>query len=315
MNAPLRFANHAAIIGRRLIDAILPKGGYVVALVEAYFDESIGHAMRRDPDGSERRVNIICIAGYLMDSDAAKRLCTDWQAVLDWRELPYFHMVDCAHGNGVFAKLSRADRIQVEARMIAAIKRRTIRGFAIAVNIDQYNIFMPIRDRLAGTPYSFCANMIMSHVNDWLNRVKFGGRVAFFYEKGHDSQSEANAVIRDIYELPEMKSIDRYAGHGFYDKKLMLPLQAADLLAWLSYTEMRRHVEAKRPTPRKDLASLMQHPHKIIMVTPKMMTDMARAWGYDVSRAEELLRQNYGPEYLKTGKVSPEVLTSWRQRP
>ena len=290
---------------------LLPKGGYVVTLVEAYFDESIGRALSRQPDGSERHVKILCIAGYLMDSESTKRLCADWQAVLDWKGLSYFHMVDCAHGNGVFANLSKSDRIQVAARMMAAIKRHTLRGFAITVNIEQYNLFMPTRDRLAGTPYSFCANAIMWRVNSWLDKLKFNGRVAFFFEAGHASQPEADKVMRDIYALPEMTAVDRYAGHAFVDKKLALPLQAADLLAWQSYTEIRRKTEGKTH-PRKDFASLMQHPHQVMFVTPKIMTDIARGWGYDTSRSEELMRANFGADYVTSGNVSPETLAAWK---
>jgi hypothetical protein len=53
--------------------------------------------------------------------------------VLRWKKLPYFHMVDCAHGNGVFANLRLDERIAVQTKLIEAIKRHAIQGIAITV--------------------------------------------------------------------------------------------------------------------------------------------------------------------------------------
>ena len=78
MNAPLCLAPSAPVFPR-LIDVLLPKGGYVVAMIEAYFDESYGQF-----GGGP----VLCLAGYLMESEQAKRLCEEWQAVLDWKGLP-----------------------------------------------------------------------------------------------------------------------------------------------------------------------------------------------------------------------------------
>ena len=73
----------------------IPFGGCtVLMLTEAYFDES----------GSfEEGPYIFCIAGYFIDSAQAKEMDHEWAAVLSAHHIPYFHMVDCAHGSGVFA--------------------------------------------------------------------------------------------------------------------------------------------------------------------------------------------------------------------
>ena len=94
----------------RLIEATLPAGGgCVVNLVEAYFDESGSHS------GSP----VLCVAGYLLDSENAKPLTKEWTDVLAPKGLTHFRMVDCAHGAGEFAKLSRDERIAVAKALIA----------------------------------------------------------------------------------------------------------------------------------------------------------------------------------------------------
>ena len=81
-------------------------------------------------------------------------------------------------------------------------------------------------------------------------------------------------------------------------------MQAADLLAWQFYTDIRRQMERRGPAlHRKDFASLVQHPHEATYITPRIMTTIAKAWGYDTTRAEQVLRDNFGDEYQETGAI------------
>jgi hypothetical protein len=308
---PLQSPKEASIFGR-LVDVLLPKGGCAMVLTECYFDESIGRARTKRPDGEMFDIPILCVAGYLFEAEAAKRFCEEWQSVLDWKGLPYFHMVDLAHGNGPFADLSKTDRIQVGARMIAAIKRWTIKGFAISVNVDHYNLFMPKKHPLAGAPYSFCAHGIIGAINIWVRQTGFDGRIGYFFEAGHASQKEAGQIMEQLFSIPQMREAARYSAHGFVEKKLSPPVQAADLLAWQFYTDIRRQTEGKT-VHRKDFDSLINHPHQVSFVTPKIMTQLAQQWGYDITEAEEVLRENFGPDYFKTGQLSPEMASLWRR--
>ena len=61
---------------------------------------------------------ILCVAGLIFKKSEAIKLGHEWAKVLRWKKLPYFHMVECAHGNGEFAKLSKDERIEVARRMV-----------------------------------------------------------------------------------------------------------------------------------------------------------------------------------------------------
>jgi len=65
-------------------------------MLEAYFDES----------GTHRGSPVMCVAGYLFDSDQAFRLDQEWGATLADFGLSHFHAVDCAHGKGEFESLT-----------------------------------------------------------------------------------------------------------------------------------------------------------------------------------------------------------------
>jgi hypothetical protein len=251
MSALARFSSDAELF-QRFVEVMLPNGGCLMALAEAYFDESGSH------DGSKT----LCVAGYILHAEQARLLTTEWNEVLAWKDLPYFHMVDCAHGNGVFAKLSRADRIQVAARMIAVIKRRTAYGLAVSVDLAEFKQEMdgfPIwRD-----PYTACAHFVLGAVGYWTDHAKFSGDIAYFFESGHASAPLTSAIMDGATAtMAELRDSMCYGGHAFVKKERTPAVQAADFLAWQWYTDVR-HMQEGRPR-RKDLESLFQHTHAAI---------------------------------------------------
>lgn len=260
----------------RIASVLLPDGGLVVTLVKAYFDESIGKATVKDDDGTTRRVPLLCVAGYLMDCEQSERLSEEWRSVLDDYGLSHFHMVDCAHGNEEFASLKKADRIQVSARMIAIIKRRTIMGLAVSTNPDQYKVLVPPHP-LLGTAYTFSMYLIIAGVQLWAQRNQYQGDIAYFFEAGHESAPQADSVMNQVFSIPELASDAHYAGHSFVRKTKSPAVQAADLLAWQFYTDCRREMEGK-PTYRKDYASLIQHRHWLQYSDPEKLSNLGRNW-------------------------------------
>ena len=251
-------------------------------LVEAYFDESYGTKPER----------LLCVAGYLIESESAKLLAKDWQEVLDWKGLPYFHMVECAHGNGPYKSLTKQERIMVVSRMIGNIKRHAFQGLACAMNVAQFEKLMPDHP-LIGSPYTFCAHVILGGVQNWAATTNYKGDIAYFFEAGHASQQEANQIMNKVFAHPKLKHESRYAAHAFVDKTKMAGIQAADLLAWQYYTDVRRRIEGKRER-RKDFASLIAHPHNAVLITPEMMVDLDRYWRIEDDTGESLVNLHLG---------------------
>jgi len=230
-----------------IVQALLRNGGYVVVLLEAYFDES----------GSHEGAPVLCVAGFVFEKGQALKLSEEWSEVLNRYELPYFHMVDCAHGNGPFASLSRSQRILVAANIIGIIKRRAAIGFANSVDVEAYYELVPPNLRIAGSAYSFCVRNVLDHVGGWFHKIRFAGKSAYFFEAGHKSRSEADKVINDLFVNPLIEQVYRhgYVGHSFVLKKEAPPVQAADMLAWQWATDVRHEAEGK--PRRKDFESLM----------------------------------------------------------
>jgi hypothetical protein len=250
----------------RFLDVLLRSGGCAVALVEAYLDES----------GSDAGSPVLCIAGYIVEKTRAINLDREWREVLAWKNLPYFHMVDCAHGNGPFANLSKPERIQVQARMIAAIKRNTFQGIAATISTSDFDEILKGHP-LYPDPYVVLAHVVLSGVSKWAEaNGPYAEKMAYFFEAGHVSRGYAEAVMNKIFTMPTTRAQYRYGGHAFVEKVSTPAVQAADLLAWQWLKDRKRAYEGIGRPRRKDLESLLSHPHQTAHVPREMLEDVAK---------------------------------------
>ena len=230
----------------RLLEILLPHGGYALQLVESYFDEA----------GSDDGSPVLCVAGYIIEKEACVKLDSEWAEVLKIFKLPYFRMSQCAHGTGPFKNLTMADRIESEKQCIAIIKRHITYGIAITVEPQRFEQIMPKSTEI-GSPYTLCAHACLTAVKSWATETNYPGKVAYFFESGHKSQGEANAIMNRLFNMPKLRTDYRYAAHTFADKQEVRPLQAADLIAWQWYKDHKRRMERKKLEPRKDCFELM----------------------------------------------------------
>ena len=237
MNAPNSFA--------RLVQIVLPAGGNLIFMVEGYFDES---------GDVEIAPHVFCIAGYVLETHAAIAMDKEWRRVLRWHNLPYFHMVDCAPGNGVFQGRDVKERIKIEKRLIRLIKDFTIAGVATTLHYEH----PPSKEYGSDHAYLACADMAVTDVKlmvDYVNNARM--EFACFFESGHKSRGRFYGQVAD-------KLAKDSASVTFGNKQFIPLLQAADLLAWQVTKNVKRRLSNYEP--RKDFLSLMEHRHHFAVV-------------------------------------------------
>lgn len=224
----------------RLMEIVVPEGGSVVAFAEVYVDESGTHA------GSD----VMVVAGYIFRRTNARRFQADWARILRREGIPYFHMTDCATGNGHFKNWSVERRLNLEKKLIALTKRDSAFGFAIGLRPSAFNRALP------GTvaPYSFLLNHCLLTCQRWAINNDFKNRFAYFFEAGHASQGQASEIMSNITATEHVRAAAQYHSHSFIPKDGAAPLQAADLLAWLSRNAIEKREAGK--VPRKDFLAL-----------------------------------------------------------
>jgi hypothetical protein len=244
----------ASAVFERLLDALLPGGGAAVPLVEAYFDES----------GSHDDSPVLCVAGYIMEAEEAKRFGSEWRAVLEPHGLSAFHMVDCAHGNEEFADIPKPTRIEIATQCIALVNRYAWAGLGASISAAEYAELMPEHPNLGGA-YNFLLWNCLFGVRHWLDVTKWEHDVAYFFEAGHKHQGEANRIMDLAFRDPAARAQLHHAGHAFVDKKKSPAIQAADLFAWQLATDHKRRM--RDLGRRKDFEALLASPfHKAIHI-------------------------------------------------
>lgn len=235
----------------RLLLMMLPAGGYVMGLVEVYFDES-----QSDEE------QILCLAGYVFRKERAIELQSKWESVLKEYDVPIFHMVDCAHGTKNFANLSKNKRVALQIKLFDLLKEHMECGFAVTFDLRYAYLCPSARssniEKLS--PYGLCCYWCLMHARGWANRDGGEMEIAYFFEAGHNNEREASKIVSDTFSEPKNCELYRYAGHAFIPKTKAVLLQTADILAW----HWRKHLADKKngkPGMRKDLLSLLDKPH------------------------------------------------------
>lgn len=231
-----------------LLDAVLPNGGWVVALSHVYIDES----------GTHGSSPILTMGGFLFRSEQARLFSRDWAKDLAKFNLPYAHMADCALGFGHYAKMDVAERVAVEKRLIEHIKRRSVFGFSVSLDPVRYAEILD-GETEAPSPYTFALMGCLTVVRRWVDRTQYPGKIAYFFEAGHEHQHEANGYLYDVMKgNPNSVQKLAYVSHSFVDKREAPPLQAADMLAWQHHhfhcRKRQGHLVA-----RKDFMALLRH--------------------------------------------------------
>jgi hypothetical protein len=253
----------------------------VTIQAQAFFDES----------GSHTGSPILCLAGYIFRKSEALKLGHEWRKILRWKKLPYFHMVDCAHGNGPFANLTKQERTDVATKMIEIIKRRAVLGLAVTVNSDEMaEVIFEQKAEIGSVydgAYSFCSHTILAGVSYFIERNPRIGAMAYFFEAGHASATRANKFMTEMFEKPHHKHDYRYVGHAFVEKQRSPAIQAADVLAYQCYKDKKNQLEG-RPR-RKDYASLMQLHHTVNHLSRERLVGMAQEYISNKAAALQLL--------------------------
>ena len=223
----------------RVVEVVLPRGGLIMGVVEGYFDES------GDLDTGPR---VFSVSGYFIHTEEAVAMNAAWLSVLEEYGLPYFHMVECAGGSGIFKGMSSDQRTELVKRLIALIKRHTLEGFSsICIGDD----FQP-SERFPDV-YSMGVQTCVMAVRSFIDISRLGMDTAYFFEAGHKASGRAYNLIAAA--LGQEGSPLTFAG------KTQAPiLQAADLLAWQTTKYVKDRKSGARP-PRKDFESLMEHGH------------------------------------------------------
>jgi HD-GYP domain-containing protein (c-di-GMP phosphodiesterase class II) len=228
----------------RILDILLPNGGDLISVSEAFFDESY----------EDRAPRVMCVAAYLFTKARSVEFEKRWNRYLRKKGLPYFHANECAHSCGIFE--GRDDTYEVSRKLIDLTKEYSDFGVTVALNRDVYeevcqgHIMFP-------TAYAYALTNCLYGIAVWRDVMRRTEPTAFFFEQGHAHATDAHQFISFMLKSDHLPGRLGYRAHSFVPKETP-QVQASDLLAWLWRLNVKRIIDEDPRPVRRDLIALQR---------------------------------------------------------
>lgn len=156
-----------------------------------YFDES----MANEP------LPMTCVAGYIFEPDPYIEFDNAMNEMLCDYGLEYFRASECFGSFGQFKKYGKRSPEPeiIERKVIALIRQYAILGVGAAASEAKFRLLLPLlHEEIMGGIYSMLCQWCLAEIIRWSKRNDFTGDMAYFFESGCASQSDANRDLQKI---------------------------------------------------------------------------------------------------------------------
>jgi hypothetical protein len=197
-----------------------------------------------DDSGSDGTTPFFVLAGYVAEVERWNAFSEDWGMMLERQpRIEYFKMREAESRRGQFGGWSIEQAVAKQIQLAECIKRHARFGIGSFVSHRAYNAIM--RDRLPPTcdsPYWLCfmeivQGLINVSVDSEVQKVNF---VFDTQGEGYERRGKMSfGGLREIFQEMGIPHKDIIGSISYDDDRNVLPLQAADMLAW----HMRRHTD------------------------------------------------------------------------
>ena len=209
-----------------------------------------------DEGGKWQDKDFICLCGYLSTELGWERF------IADWRRLTTEHQISSVHMTTFYtqAKDKGWDDNKTESvlqEFCGVVRRNIIVGFAVGIDTRHYwALPKTVKDGIP-KPDTACLQRLLRMIRDRLTREGYNGRISVTLD---EEEGEVIKVYQEILRLRRANpDLGRFVGAiSFADDEFILPLQAADMLANLTFRwfKDRLHGSAnpqEMPEPLKSL--------------------------------------------------------------
>jgi len=198
-------------------------------MLTAYFDDSGTH-----PDS-----DIVLMAGFFGNTYQWDLFDKKWAAQLaspcpGKEPLSRFHMAECQASDGEFLGWKRHETDFLVHELGTIILKTGIYGFGGAMSRKAYeSLIVGEQRRATGDAETICIVNCFTTILDLAKIVAPGQPIAMVF----DDRPQKRGDIQKIYDAYRGMDGGGFVSLTFASSKKMLPLQAADLLAWEVYQD------------------------------------------------------------------------------
>lgn len=185
----------------------------MVAALNGFIDETGTH------DGA----SVLAGCGYLFEPVQADIFKDEWEPYLLDKGLEEFHATDCFRqddADEIFSRLTSLVLRTAQRGVVRFIQREHLDKLAANGGVQQFT----------GSGYTMCVLSCMERMAELATNQ--GKEVVYFIERGNQFDKELAHFLNEIKASDQLKKKFAMAGADIYEKKAVIQLQAADLLAW-----------------------------------------------------------------------------------
>jgi Protein of unknown function (DUF3800) len=245
-------------------------------MFNSYFDES----------WDQHQEKILVVGGMLGLYEQWSKIEWRWTELLDKYGIAYYRASEAEFARGQFNKepyrTVGTDTTPQQYDLLRAVREDffrittsgTVSGLAIGIPVALFREVADTPERLekfGGTPYYLCGH---TAVLEMLKAVKYVLRSKDIVTFTFDRQQEHEKEMKKVHAHLQTKECEFHSQVGsikFEDKKLFIPLQAADTLVYESRKYLERLLADPAVRPRPELQRLMDE-GKIFQIS---LTDKA----------------------------------------
>jgi hypothetical protein len=182
-----------------------------------------------DASGTHDGSPVFMVAGLVSTPLRWERLSNAWRRTLEKEGLEDFHMTDCATGGGSFSDRDRwptERRNSLVKRLTNIVNRHVMARTWSAVAMADYRMYVPGERTF---PYGICAAGCASRLCAYSTEFRSQPFISYVFDQGDLGGS---AAFQAFDEVRGGSNVHRMGMISKGDRRLCLPLQAADLHAW-----------------------------------------------------------------------------------
>jgi hypothetical protein len=193
-----------------------------------------------DESGQDGQSRVLVVAGVLSPSNRWERFESEWKLVLASEHLDYFHAYDFYQRKPPFRLGtdwdSKTKRDHLIDNLISIVQSHVAVALVSLVYLEDYKQTFPVSDRIknkVGTAYTNAGITSIVMAGRWADEKHYPREpIAFFFDSGHEHALDFLAAHRRARQFPEVREMRRLGGLTFDDDRRVVPIQAADLLAY-----------------------------------------------------------------------------------
>jgi hypothetical protein len=230
-------------------------------------------------DDSKNSEGLIAMGGYLAPVDIWDTQFTPrWEQVLRGAPHPLreFKATDCQNAKREFdLPWTAAERVELTANLVSVVvdPAHMVLGIGAATKVDYSKATTPkARRKLDRWGYLWCLISVVRTSLNFAHQVLGDDHIQFVFDEQDDMASRAHRMFPIVLQWIQPHLRDRVRRPHFAPSHLLAPLQAADLLAYETFREVKNR-ECEPPIKeRTALRRLVEGaPHRAEFLQPDVI--------------------------------------------